>query len=172
MSPAFKVGDHVRVPMGRARVLGIITEDRGPIGVHGRRLYQVEIPSDPFEPTTFELPEDAMEPVDPAEPAPSLDEKQVEKYLAQGGLIAILQSNQSGGRSQPRVWLTLDSLGNVTHTFTEERGIAGGAAVPFWAFSGEKIFLPELDKVRAYLKTFGLNDEAVERVVNAVGSGR
>jgi hypothetical protein len=39
-----------------------VVEDRGPIGVNGRRLYGVRLEVAPEYITTFEMPEDEMEP--------------------------------------------------------------------------------------------------------------
>ena len=57
----FHVGDRVRFDLGRRKLTGTIIEDRGAIGAHGRRLYQVGVSIDPFEPMLIELPEDEME---------------------------------------------------------------------------------------------------------------
>jgi hypothetical protein len=38
----FRVGDRVRFQLGVEMVEGVITEDRGAIGVGGRRLYRIE----------------------------------------------------------------------------------------------------------------------------------
>lgn len=171
MGATFKVGDKVRVSLGRSRITGVVTEDRGAIGAHGRRLYQVELPMDPFEPAMYELPEEEMEPVDPAEPPPRLDERQVERYLIHGGLVAILRSNWSGGGNQPRAWLCLDGLGNITHTFAEERGILGGEIVPARAIRGEKIYRPARDRVLEYLeKSFRLDRPSAEKIIKTVGT--
>jgi hypothetical protein len=54
--PHVKVGDLVTVEVAGGSFKGIVTEDRGPIGVGGRRLYGiVEID---VEPTAIELPEE------------------------------------------------------------------------------------------------------------------
>jgi len=37
----FRVGDRVRFPFGPSKAAGTIIEDRGPIGVGGRRLYRI-----------------------------------------------------------------------------------------------------------------------------------
>ena len=38
----FKKGDRVKIPFGPSVVTGEVVEDRGEIGVHGRRLYRVK----------------------------------------------------------------------------------------------------------------------------------
>ena len=42
----FHKGDPVRFRLGIRSVLGVVKEDRGPIGVKGRHLYLVEFPSE------------------------------------------------------------------------------------------------------------------------------
>jgi hypothetical protein len=76
----------------------------------------------------------------------------------------------SGGKNQPRVWLTRDSLGNVVHTFVAERGILGGATVPPFALHDNRVFAPKRDEVLAYLATFGLSSEDARSVVDAIGT--
>lgn len=171
MSTTFRVGDRVRVPLARGSLTGTIVEDRGAIGVRGRRLYQVLVAMDPFEPAPYEVPEDELEAIEanaesdlPAEMPRFLD------YLKKGGLISILRSGISGGRNQPRVWLTLDSLGNVTHTFNKERGLLGGEPVPIRAVHEDKVFTPKTDEVLSYLKSFGLNRKEAEDVLTSVGT--
>ena len=89
-----------------------------------RHLFQIDIPMDPFEPMSVELPADEIEAIPPgAEVTRPIDKQRVIDYLVNGGLISILRSNLSGGKNQPRVWLCLDQLGNVTHTFILERGV-------------------------------------------------
>lgn len=63
--PRFRKGDLVRFRLGTRIVQGEVKEDRGPIGVKGRRLYLVEFR---FEPQSdfgsqIELPADQLESV-------------------------------------------------------------------------------------------------------------
>lgn len=171
MSTAFQVGDRVKIPLGRRKVAGVISEDRGSIGVHGRRLYQVLVPMDPFEPTAYELPENEIEALsESANSITAIDAARVIDYLKNGGLISILQSNRSGGRNQPRVWLCLDSLGNVTHTFLKERGLHGGETVPFLAVYEDHVFSPKQDEVSALLRSFGLDASQADEIIASVGT--
>jgi hypothetical protein len=171
MSSTFRVGDRVRFPFGSGRITGVITEDRGAIGYRGRHLYEVSVPMDPFEPTILELAGDEIEAVDEREElAPAFGADQIEAYLANGGLIAILRSNSSGGRKQPRAGLRPDSVGNVTHTFDQERGVVGGRVVPFAATHGDKVFTPKRDEVLSFLRSFHLDRRQAERVLSAVGT--
>jgi hypothetical protein len=149
----------------------VIVEDRGAIGPQGRHLFQVDIPMDPFEPMRVELPEDEIE-VIPAgtEAARPIDKHRIIDYLVNGGLISILRSNLSGGKNQPRVWLCLDQLGNVTHTFIPERGVNGGQVVPFSAVHDDKVFVPKRDSVLSFVESFGLSRQEAERVVSELGT--
>ena len=54
-------GDHVRIQFGYNPVEGIITEDRGPIGIGGRRLYTVEFDFGVEEPYKIDLPADKIQ---------------------------------------------------------------------------------------------------------------
>ncbi len=168
MSPTFRVGDRVQFPLGRGRVDGVITEDRGAIGFRGRHLYTVLVPMDPFEPTTFEMSADELEPINKTATPAALSKAMIVDYLVHGGLIAIL-SNSSGGRSQPRVWLRPDSLGNVTHTYAEERGVVGGGFIPVMAVHNERIFEPKRAAVLSLLQSFGLDDSEAKRVIASIG---
>jgi hypothetical protein len=59
----FHVGQRVRFLFGLDKVEGVIVEDRGFIGVGGRRLWRVESKDDPYFPFAIELGEEEMEPV-------------------------------------------------------------------------------------------------------------
>ncbi len=56
----FKVGDRVRFRFGGRAVVGVIVEDRGPLGAGGRFLYSVRIRLDRFSESTFEVPADEL----------------------------------------------------------------------------------------------------------------
>lgn len=171
MNAAFRVGDRVRIPLGRRKVTGVIVEDRGAIGVRGQHLYQILVPMDPFEPAAYELPEEEIEAARGSTDGDNpIEINRIIDYLKSGGLIAILRSNISGGRSQPKVWLCLDSIGNVTHTFDEERGQVGGETAPFWAIQNDHIFTSKRDEVSAFLRSFGLDHSQVKDVISTVGT--
>jgi hypothetical protein len=59
----FHKGDRVKFKLATRWVRGVVKEDRGPIGIGGRRLYLVEFPADPESPSRVELPAAEMEPV-------------------------------------------------------------------------------------------------------------
>ena len=62
-SGKFRVGQKVRMKHGFNGVIGEVIEDRGPIGVHGRRLYSVKLRLDPWNEHTSEYPEESLEAV-------------------------------------------------------------------------------------------------------------
>ena len=61
----FRVGDRVRILHGFRGVIADIIEDRGRIGVRGRRLYRVKFRLDEWDEHTSELPEESLEAVAP-----------------------------------------------------------------------------------------------------------
>lgn len=61
--PRYKVGDKVKFMYVTIPVVGEITEDRGPLGIKGRRLYGVRYSRPDSDPSYTELGEDEMEPV-------------------------------------------------------------------------------------------------------------
>ena len=169
MNAAFQVGDRVMFSFGRGTAKGRIIEDLGPIGVGGRRLYRILRWSDPFEPEPYTLPEDKIKADDePPGGADSIEMTRIIDYLKNAGLTSILHSNIADERYQPRVWLCLDSLGNVTHTFYKERGVVGGETVPFQALYDSHIFTPKQDEVLAFLRSFGLDDGQAADVIASV----
>ncbi len=58
--PRFRVNDWVSLLYGPRTVLAQIIEDRGPLGVRGRRLYRIRLALGQEEPTTFEAPEEDL----------------------------------------------------------------------------------------------------------------
>jgi len=56
----FCVGDRVQIPSGRFPLEGEVVEDRGPLGVGGRRLYRVRLFMETDEPMYMELPASEM----------------------------------------------------------------------------------------------------------------
>jgi hypothetical protein len=59
----FHKGDRVKFRLGTRSVQGLVREDRGPIGVKGRRLYLVEFRAEPQSPSRIELPAEQLEAV-------------------------------------------------------------------------------------------------------------
>jgi len=66
-APRFRVGDWVSFIYGVEPAIAQIIEDRGRIGIQGRRLYRLHMDRYMTEPIEFEMPEDYLEPA----PAPS-----------------------------------------------------------------------------------------------------
>ncbi len=60
----YRVGDRVRILYGRPGAVGEVIEDRGNIGVKGRRLYTVRVKLDEWNDSTAEYPESSLEPVE------------------------------------------------------------------------------------------------------------
>ncbi|MDQ2798925.1 MAG: hypothetical protein M3Y13_04700 [Armatimonadota bacterium] len=58
----FRVGSQISFQFGRHRLKGVIIEERGAIGVGGRRLYRIEAPFDGEEPLVLELPAVDLQP--------------------------------------------------------------------------------------------------------------
>jgi hypothetical protein len=58
----FHRGDSVSFTFGTRTIRGVVKEDRGPIGVGGRRLYQIEFRPEPHSPSMslIELPADEL----------------------------------------------------------------------------------------------------------------
>jgi hypothetical protein len=67
-APRFQTGDWVAAHSGFRKIIGQIIEDRGPIGLQGRRLYQLQVGWGDGE-TTIEMPEVDLHPAPPIEPA-------------------------------------------------------------------------------------------------------
>ncbi|HEV3259430.1 MAG TPA: hypothetical protein VG013_21365, partial [Gemmataceae bacterium] len=63
-------------------------------------MYSIRLDDGGEEPALIEMPEEYLEAV----PAP--DKETILRYLKNGGLEEILRASLTGGREQPRVWLT------------------------------------------------------------------
>jgi hypothetical protein len=73
----FRVGQRVRLQHLFRGKIGEVVEDRGPIGVGGRRLYHVRIDLEPFDENPLVLPEESLEAVDGgADAVPPTDGKE------------------------------------------------------------------------------------------------
>jgi hypothetical protein len=60
-SRKFAVGDTVRFRFGIRNVIGKVKEDRGPIGLKGRRLYSIGFTPDLTPEFVIELPAEDLE---------------------------------------------------------------------------------------------------------------
>jgi hypothetical protein len=160
----FQVGDRVRFQFGAQKLTGKIIEDRGPLGIRGRRLYRVELPMDPYDSEVLPLAEDEMELVPSDEPPPVLDRKKVIEYLPYG-LYSLLGGSMPPKLPPPRVWLCLDNLGGITYTFNPEHGLLGGESPPPAAIRNGKIAVDKRDAVVSFLESFGLSRKEAERIM-------
>ena len=62
-TPKFRVGDWVSYPYAMGgRTTARIIEDRGPLGVGGRRIYRLRLELPMTDPMEFELSENFLEP--------------------------------------------------------------------------------------------------------------
>src|SRR3954451_1183678 len=62
LDPRFRLGDWVSFPVGFRRTLAQVVEDRGPVGMQGRRLYQLQIDRGGDGGTAIEVPEADLKP--------------------------------------------------------------------------------------------------------------
>ena len=60
--PLFKKGDVVSFLFGDGRATGQVVEDRGCLGIGGRRLYGIKFDINPGEETYIEVPEEELTP--------------------------------------------------------------------------------------------------------------
>jgi hypothetical protein len=168
--PRFSVGDRVRLEYGGRMIRGLVVEDRGKLGGTGPDRFIVHTYHEPDLIVPIQRDADQLQPAD--EPEEPLDHENVIAYLKRPGLFAILMNNSPGGRDQPRVWLTRNSLGAITHTFLAERGGLGGATLPYWALGPRGKVRPEKqEEVLAFLTHFGLTREEAEVVIDTAWNG-
>jgi hypothetical protein len=58
--PLFKKGDHVSFLFGMGSVTGEVVEDRGCLGIGGRRLYGIRFEINPGDQAYIEVPEEEL----------------------------------------------------------------------------------------------------------------
>jgi len=163
-APRFRVGDWVSMLYGPGRAMAQVIEDRGRLGINGRRLYRIHLNRTSEDSTAFVVPEDDLE----AAIVP--DRAAVVRFLKEGGLLAILRSNLAGGRAQPRAWLTTDPQGGIAHTYFAREGLIGGAAVPSLALHEGKIFAANREEVIDFLRHFGMSRPEAEDLIRTIGT--
>jgi hypothetical protein len=167
----FRAGDRVLFEWGGHTVWGTIVEDRGLIGINGRRLDHIDIPEDPYlpdEPHRTMKGEDELEP-DTISRVP-LKKSEIIDFLKSHGLLEILLWSPSSERKDPVVWLGRDSSGKITYTFSPRRGLIGGKLIPeFGYWDAKRIDPRKKDEVAEFLLGFGLTPEEAEDVIQAVG---
>src|SRR5258707_8660420 len=143
--PRFKVGDWVSFPYAVETVFAQIIAEDGLLGFKGRHMYRVRLDLTWAEPDIFEIPEDELNAVPPP------DKVAIMKFLKEGGLVAILESNLIRGENQPKVWLSFTRRGDLTHTLSAQRGVVGGAAVPYFAVIEDKVYTAKQEQVLNFL---------------------
>ncbi len=165
----FRVGDRVQFQMWGKTTWGTVTEDRGNLGVNGRRLYYVSVAMDPDDPELRLLGEDELEP-DSISRVP-LERSEIIDFLKRHGLFSILLSNNEFPLEYPLVWLCRGNHGEITYTFAPRRGLIGGQFIPDSALvrPGRRIDARKKDEVAAYLLGFGLTPEEAEDVIGTLG---
>jgi hypothetical protein len=161
----FRKGDPVWVNQIQGRVRGTVVEDRGPLGVEGRRLYRVNVSDDPYVSEEFLVREEEIEPATQGDAGIGLSTPAIVDYLKTGGLLAILSRN-----SPTPIWLRRDSHDNVTFTFTAGHSEVGGKPAPQFVLEGEKIFSPKLGEVIEFLTSFGLSRSQARQVIREIGT--
>lgn len=82
----------------------------------------------------------------------------------------MLRANMPPQRIQPRVRLCLDYLGNVTYTFSPDRGIVGGGTPPASAIWEGKVAASKRKAVEGFLESFGLTRKDASKVIRKVGT--
>lgn len=68
-SKVIRVGDYVKIDFGTSILYGRVKEDRGPLGVGGRRLYGITYDAGADEPFYIEMPAEEFEVIKPSEVA-------------------------------------------------------------------------------------------------------
>lgn len=165
------VRDQVRFTLGTASVQGVVVDDRGPIGAGKVHIFRIRVSNDPYDDDVFEMPEDEIEVIDQdTSKTDTITASEAKEYLERGGLIRILRAGSSGGKTHSHAWLRRDSLGNVTHTFSPDRGDVGGAIIPLLALRTHRVLTPKRDEVLNFLTAFGLPLGDAEHVLEAVGT--
>jgi hypothetical protein len=167
-SPAkFRVGERVQFGAGGRQVWGTVVEDRGPIGVNGRRLYRISVPRDPQEPEDQVKAEEELKPDSISRVA--IARSEIMEFLKGGALLEILLSS-SADRPDRRVWLCRGPRGDVAYTFSANRGQIGGLIIPestirlgLWIEERRK------NEVAAFLLGFGLSPDEAMDVIRDVG---
>jgi hypothetical protein len=160
----YRVGERVQFGYRGRQVWGTIMEDRGPIGVNGRRLYRISMPREPQEPEDHVKAEEELRPDSLSRGA--LAKSEIVEFLTGGALLEILLANAP----DRRVWLCRGSSGSVAYTFSGNRGQIGGLIIPestirlgLWIDERKK------NDVAAFLLGFGLSPDEAMDVIRAVG---
>lgn len=164
----FSLGDQVWVPLAVGRALGVIVEDRGPLGRNGERLYVAAVPNDPHLKEEFLLREHEIARISDEEKRELVGRfapEAIRDYLINGGLLSMLVRN-----SPEPVWLRRGPNNNLTFTYIEGYSQTGGKPAPQYALARERIFTPMKSKVVEFVESLGISHSMAEDVVNAIGT--
>lgn len=177
------MGDWVSFLYGGQWLVGQVLDQPSP-GGSPHRLYRISL--DPAEPNAYELaaafdeglgPEASLGPRtlqfkdEQLEPAPLPDKAAICTYLRYGGLLAMLDANLVPDRPLRQAWITFaHESWRLAHTFTADRGIVGGATVPFSAVRDNKVLDSKKQEVIEFLTSFGLSAADAEDVLHDVGT--
>jgi hypothetical protein len=112
----YRVGDWVTFFFGPQKVKARVIEDRGPLGVGGRRIYRVSLAFDSAEPMEFEMPEDDLKPTTPPDQSLSRQVFSIE-YNRQGET-----NNWIGTAEWRRSYRGLDFKGAATYSSARWEG--------------------------------------------------
>lgn len=88
-------------------------------------------------------------------------------YLANGALVDILRTNS--GKNPPPIWITAQPNSSFHYLDSKQQNSVGGRFAPFRALQAGKVFLPKVEEVVEFLRTFGLSKAEAECVVQRVG---
>lgn len=163
----FLIGERVQFGYAGRQMWGTVVEDRGPIGVNGRRLYRISVLRDPQEPEDQVKAEEELRP-DTLSRA-DISGSEVMEFLKGGALLEILLAS-TPERPDRRAWLCRGPRGDVAYTFAPDRGRIGGLIIPestirlgLWIDERRK------NEVAAFLLGFGLSPDEAMDVVRDVG---
>jgi hypothetical protein len=163
----FRVGERVQFGFAGRQVWGTVVEDRGPIGVNGRRLYRISVPRDPQEPEDQVKAEEELKPDTLSNAV--IARPEIMEFMKGGALLEILLSS-TADRPERRVWLCRGPRGDAAYTFSADRGQIGGLIIPestirlgLWIDERRK------NEVAAFLLGFGLSPDEAMDVIRDVG---
>jgi hypothetical protein len=112
----FRVGDWVSFLYGPRKVRAQVIEDRGPLGVHGRRIYRVRLDLENGQSTSFEQLEDDLESADAPESTNPLL-KATLGYLRQGRQFTKISPERHTAKPERKVAFHFSDNSEEVHTF-------------------------------------------------------
>lgn len=158
-------GDLVTVDFGGRDVTAEIVEDLGPLGVHGARLFHIEIPSDSSDPIRMQVSEEELK---EHSPEPQIGTNEIVQFLIDGGLVRMLKYGSA--LTPPRMWIYRNNAGRVSSSVSARRGEIGGAEVPVISLNHGRVNLAKNAAVARFVRSFGLTVEEAHEVLRRVGT--